>query len=455
MRADRFKIMHWMNARKLTPEHVAERSGTDPATLAALLDGTAPELSADDAERLCAALGVAPEQIAARAGGRVDSVVMTADQVHATRRPIQRAGIHFYNYYTMAAPPGRVAPVILDILCPSGTLPTLNNGHLEPAITVNLGPGDIHGRWGEDLSPEHWRVLAANAGGPDSWIPGDSYVEPSYCPHTYGLASDVPARIVSYTGASNLAPLLDEMNNWSPPAAEALVADWSSAPAASAALSAVLRRRGHDAATAGKAADVPADAVADFLAGDTGSLTADELRSLGDALGFDHRVLLEPVRRRDAAGKTSLDVDGSRASIRRFASYTVASTASAPGLPDLVGLFVKVDGGADTGAPVLDLRDHGENHYLVTGGDVVLHRREGDGSVASTPLGPDGTAWIAPYVEHGWSGTGTLIKLGSGEHLGYLDLFELSHTFEPGATLRRGLHDAQGWGYEPAAPAKG
>ena len=27
----------------------------------------------------------------------------------------------------------------------------LNNGHLEQAITVNLGPGDIYGRWGENI----------------------------------------------------------------------------------------------------------------------------------------------------------------------------------------------------------------------------------------------------------------------------------------------------------------
>ena len=27
-------------------------------------------------------------------------------------------------------------------------MPKLNNGHLEQAITVNLGPSDIFGRWG-------------------------------------------------------------------------------------------------------------------------------------------------------------------------------------------------------------------------------------------------------------------------------------------------------------------
>jgi len=452
MKADRFKIMHWMNIRKTTPDRVAAAAGLEPDTLAALLAGDTDELSVATAGELASALRIAMDQLTRPDTEQPVAVVMTAEQLHATRRPIQRAGIHFYNYYTMAAPAGRVAPVILDILCPAGTLPTLNNGHLEPAITINLGPGDIHGRWGEELRPDTWQVLAANPAGPDAWIVGDSYVEPSYCPHTYGLAGEAPARIVSYTGAANLTRLLDEANTWSPKAFDALVADWSGPHPAAGALGAILRRRGHDAETAGKAADVPADAIERFCAGDPDALSQDELRALAGALGFDHRVLIEPVRRRDAAGKTCATVADSRASIRSFAGYTVASVASAPGLPDLVGLFMAVDRPVDPSLPedALDLCDHGESHYLVTDGEVVLRWREADGTVSIAELGPDCTAWIAPYVEHGWTSTGSLIKLGSGEHLGYQDQIELTNTFAPAATLRRGRHDAIGWGYEPA-----
>lgn len=447
MRIDRFKLMHWMNARKVTPEQVARRAGLESAELRAVLDAEAPDPSADVVARLAAALRITEEQLAATAGSGLTAVVRTAEELHATRRPIQRAAIHFYNYYSMAAPPGRVAPVILDILCPDDTLPALNNGHLEPAITINLGPGDIHGRWGTELTPATWQVLRANSAGPDSWIVGDSYVEPSYCPHTYSLASATPARIVSYTGASNLAGLLEEVNNWAPTASDRLLRDWESAPAAAVTLNAVLRRKGYQAADAAKAAGIPPGGVEAFLAGATDRLSPDELRALGMTLGFDHRVLLPAQHHHDTVGKSCLTVQDGRGSVRDFRGYTVASLASAPELPDLTGLFLSVDR-AEPADGDLDLCDHAETHYLVTQGRLTLSWREADGSVGRAELGPDGTAWIGPCVEHAWSGLGAAIKLGSGQHLGYLEQLELSNTFRPAATLRRGRRDTLGWGYE-------
>ena len=48
--------------------------------------------------------------------------------------------------------PGYVAPVLIDILCPKNKLPKLNNGHLESAITLSLGPNDIYARFGKKLT---------------------------------------------------------------------------------------------------------------------------------------------------------------------------------------------------------------------------------------------------------------------------------------------------------------
>jgi 2-hydroxyethylphosphonate dioxygenase len=454
MTIDRFKVMHWMNVRKLTPAQVCTLGGLRAETLAKILDGRRSYLGSDDMARLGRVLRISPEQVAFREGAGLAAVVQSAAGLHATRRAIQRAGIHFYNYYSMAAPPGRVAPVILDILCPASTLPSLNNGHLEPAITINLGPGDIYGRWGEELSPDTWQVLAANPAPADGhgparepWIVGDSYVEPSYCPHSYGLVTSQPARIVSYTGVSCLAGLLDEANGWTDPAFGRLVHDWSAATPTAAILDAVLRRRGYDADTAAKTSDVAADAIRGFLGGEAGRLSPEDLQALGDALGFDYRVLMPARPHQDPVGKTCLTVRGSQATVRAFESYTVASVAAAPTLPDLTGMFMLVDGTAAR----LDLCDHGETHYLVTGGEPTMCWRDADGEVASAALGPDGTAWVGPYVEHSWSGRGSLIKLGSGAHLGYLDQLELTGTFEPVATLRRGRRDALGWGYETVA----
>ena len=170
-------------------------------------------------------------------------------------------------------------------------------------------------------------------------------------------------------------------------------------------------------------------------------------RRLGDAVGLDYRALLPAPRRHDAVGKTSRSIEESRASARPFRSYTVASMASAAHLPDLIGLFLLVAKPGEPN-PELDLCESSESHYLVVGGEPTLAWREADGSVGEAALEPDASAWVAPYVEHGFAGEGAVVKLGSGSHVGYLDLIEVSNTFAAEATLRRGRRDALGWGYD-------
>jgi hypothetical protein len=442
---DSYKLAHWMNVRKLTPDQLADAAELDEELLRNLLRSERSPLADDEAQHVAEALRVNASQLAASPKQGLAAVVTTPDDLRASRRPIQRDGITFYNYYSMAGPPGRVAPVILDILCPHDRLPALNNGHLEPAITLNLGPGDIHGRWGEELGEAEWQVLRANRA-EDSWIVGDSYVEPSYCPHSYSLASEEPARIISYTCESNLAPLFSELNDWGDPAFAALLSDVGEA-APPELLRSALSRRGFEPAAAAERSGVAGDALEAFLDGETEALSSAALRALGDAVGFDYRMLLPAPRRHDAVGKTSRSIEESRASVRAFRSYTVASMASASHLPDLIGLFLLV-AKTDERSPELDLCDSSESHYLVVGGEPTLAWREADGRIAEATLEPDASAWIAPYVEHGFRGDGAVVKLGSGSHVGYLDLIELSNTFAAAATLRRGRRDALGWGYD-------
>ncbi|MEV0391087.1 histidine kinase [Nonomuraea sp. NPDC050643] len=439
MRLDTFKVVHWMNVRKMTVGQVAEAAGLGRARLAALLDKPGgdewpePEVSA-----LSRALGVEPERLTESGRRDLTVVTRTAAELGETRRPIQRDGIHFYNYYTMAAPPGAVAPVILDILCPAGRVPALNNGHLEPAITVNLGPGDIHGRWGEELTDATWQVIEAN-GGEDPWIVGDSYLEPSYCPHSYSLASDVPARIVSYTGQSNLAGLLEDVNDWSEPAATELFGWLGSEPSPKALAGLLLARRGHTIDSAAAELGMSGEKLAAAL--EYGAV--EDLRELGWRLGLDDRLLLRRDLRHDDVGKTYMNVAECRRQVRDFFGYRVTSLAGAPHLPDLSGLYLSVRG--DAGG---DLLEPGETHYLVTGGSLRLDWVTADGGTASRELAADGTAWVAPFVKHRWSGDGSLIKLGSGRHLTYLDLYELTNTYAAAATLRRGRRDGRSWGYD-------
>lgn len=449
MLIDSYKVTHWMNVRKLTPDQVAQRAAIDDELLSALLQERQAPIPDDAGARLTKVLNIDPLQIAPAPASDLTAIVMTADEVDATRRPIERDGIHFYNYYSMAGAPGRVAPVILDILCPADRLPMLNNGHLEPAITVNIGPGDIHGRWGEVLSDATWQVLRANRDG-DNWIAGDSYVEPSYCPHSYSLASDDPARIISYTSESNLAPLVSEMNDWTDEAFAAATRGIGGGGGGDV-LRSCLSRRGYDLATAASAAGVDAGRLGAFLLdGDPEALDMGELQTLGRVLGLDYRTLLSAPRAHDEVGKTCLSVDDSRGTVRRFASYTVASMAAAAHMPDLTGLFVRVLR-LDELDDALDLIEPGETHYMVRSGALTLVWRSADGSVERAALTPDATVWIAPFVEHAWWGDGAVIKLGSGRHMSYLDQIELSNTFEVVETLRRGRRDALGWGYDTRA----
>jgi hypothetical protein len=444
LRIDPFKLAHWMNVRKCTAAQAAELAGLPSTRLGVLLDDGAGDAEPDEVAAIASALRIEPAQLAAAAGRDLTIVHQTADALHATRRPIQRDGINFYNYYTMATPPGRVAPVILDILCPAGRLPALNNGHLEPAITVNLGPGDINGRWGEELTPQTWQVLAANTA-PDRWITGDSYIEPSYCRHTYALASPQPARIVSYTAQASIAPLVDEVNTWSDEAFERCVAILGDGLPTGTLLDLLLARRGYDRSTAATAAGLTPTQVAGALEGTVGPGDLETLRRLARELGFDYRVLLPAERRHDEVGKTIATVEEARASMRHFGTYQVASMASAPHLPDLVGTFVLVD--QNRHGPGSDLVDFADSHYLVVDGTLTLESLD-EPDHAAVELTVDSSAWLAPFVRHRFSGRGAVLKFGSGAHIGSPDWLELTSTFAPAATLRSSRRHLGDWGYD-------
>ena len=248
MRPDPFKLARWMNTRKVTPEQLANDSGLSAEVILEMLSGSPADTGSDVVMAICAALQVDASQLVTTPEFDQLLVIRGADELQDTRRTIIRDGIEFYNYYSMASPPGRVGPVILDVLCPHGKIPELNNGHLEPAITVNLGPGAIHGRWGESLTAETWSVLMS------TWeaiagLPGTrTWNRP--LPDAYSLASMTPARIVSYTGASNLAALIEESNRWLGPAFSSLHERFSQGMDCGILLHLLLSRRGYDRQTA-------------------------------------------------------------------------------------------------------------------------------------------------------------------------------------------------------------
>jgi transcriptional regulator with XRE-family HTH domain len=444
---DGARLTRWLNARKMTPSMLASRTSLELAEVSALLEGEAGDLDSGTAQQLCEALDIKPSQLQP-SRERVASVLVCSSQdMLATRRAVWRGGIHFYNYYSLPAPTGHVAPVILDILCPQDRVPTLNNGHLEPAITVNLGPGSIHGRWGEALDPLTWQVLDANHTDDELWwIVGASYTEPSFCPHSYSLVSSQPARIISYTAPSGIAELIDACDHWPDGAFHDFADRADERSAATLALAEALARRGHDSASAAAMSGISQDTIETALS-DVAPLGPESARALARALGLDHRLLLAPEHPEDALGRSVLSVKESKLTVRRFRSYVVASLAAAANLPDIVGLFMRVQTPTAAGED-LDLQEQGETHYLVTSGRLTLQWTDDSGDHVAEDLTTDDAAWVGPYVPHRFSGDGALVKLGHGGALSAGTLIELSNTFQPAATLQRARRDHSGWGFD-------
>lgn len=437
------KLMRWLNARKLTLSAFGAAIGTNADQLDADIGGDVLVWDVDLADRAARVLDIEIEQLAVRHKAQT-VVYLSAAESEAGSRVVRRGGIDFYVYYSLAGPRGQVAPVILDILCPADRLPELNRGHLEPAITVNLGPGDINGRWGEELTDDTWAVLAANED-KDHWITGDSYLEPSFCPHTYSRAGDAPARILSYTGTSPLAGLVDRTDTWPAESFDALLDDLGERLAPATILGQAMRRRSFDAKSLCAAAGVDEQAVGDFLDGVAHALDVPALRRIGATIHCDYRLLLPADAKRDRVGKSSCTVEESRASIRSFGEYAVADMAGSPTAPDLLGMFLLVDR-AEAGE-VTDLRDLPATFYLVTGGSAVAHWQDG-GEVCRQELNRWDSLWIGPGVPHGFTGQAGLLRMGDAGSYSYVDALELSNTYRPAWTLGRARHDRQGWGYD-------
>jgi hypothetical protein len=442
---DSFKVMHWLNARKLTLELAAQTIGIASETFHPITETESCVFPADVVERLAQCLNIDAHQIAADNAALPQVIVMKRHEIEASRRPIHRDGIHFYNYYSLPSPKGKVGPVILDILCPQGRLPKLNNGHLEPAITVNIGPGHIHGRWGENLAVDTWSVLEANKTGREPWILGDSYTEPSYCRHTYSLVADEPAQIISYTAKSNLEGFLNEANAWSERAFDAMLETMCDGHTHANIMTLQLDRRGFSAETLAKTLSISQNAIVSYLNGDAESLSVAELRAIGTHLGVDYRLFLPAAHNWDGVGKTYCSVVDSMATVRRYRSYTVASMASAPTESDLIGLFMRVNkSGCDD---ELDLIDLGPSHYLTTQGELSLHVGT-DAGRKVVDLQTGDAVWLGAFVPHAFFGRGALAKLGNGEGSSYLDQVEISNTFDPRTTLKQSRRNLRGWGYD-------
>ena len=188
---DILKINHWMNVRKVTIDYIFKRNKTLANKIKLKKNFS---LNENELNFLISKLFIPYNKI--QLDNKIPNYIFwNSEKIKKTKRSIKRDGIHFYNYYSLPSPEGFVGPVILDILCPKNKIPKLNNGHMEPAITVNLGKSDIYGRWGKKLNKINFSKIKYNSSKKHEWIIGDTYVEPTYCPHSYSRATNDNSKI--------------------------------------------------------------------------------------------------------------------------------------------------------------------------------------------------------------------------------------------------------------------
>jgi len=443
---DGFKLRHWLNARKFTNRRAAEAAGLTEDEVSHLASGNVQSAEQIVVNGLARALNLPASYLIADNEELPAVIYQSKEEVLATKREVNRGGFHFYNYYSLPSPEGYVAPVLIDILCPRDRDPVQNNGHLEPAITINLGPHHIYGLWGDKSKDDAWHQFDTNKSDEKDWIIGDSYVEPPYQPHSYSLAEDGPAQILSYTVKSNLEAVVNQTNAWADSMFEHMVDGYRERAPYAAILTQMMARRAYDVDSLAAEVAIGGNSLKAYLEGDEDALGVTELKAIGRCLGVDYRLLMAPVFVHDSVGKTWCSYKDSVRSIRPYKSYTVASMSAAPQHTDLMGLFMKVDN--DAGATPIDLLDHSCSHYLVTGGDMVFRYLETDGSPVEHRIAEGDAMWVGPYIEHGFSGRGSLIKMGNGEGLSSLNQLEFSNTYALADTLSRCRKDKQVWGFD-------
>jgi 2-hydroxyethylphosphonate dioxygenase len=426
---DILKLNHWLNARKITKQHILVKSKSLYKKIS-----TNKNFDANFSEiRFLEEKISIPLQKITVKEKLPDYIFWSSEKVKKTKRAINRDGIHFYNYYSLPTPPEFIGPVILDILCPKDKMPKLNNGHLEQAITVNLGPSDIFGRWGIKKNKLNFSKMKFNASKKNSWIIGDTYVEPAYCPHSYSRATNVGSQILSYTAKSPIEKFVKSLNNCSKESYKNLVNYLKKNEISSVLLNFYLENRAINFKYLSKVCNIKIVSLKQILKNEK------LLKKVCVLLNIDHTIFMKKKYTEDKIGKTYMSYTSSFKTIRKYKSYYVSSMASTPRYPDLYGLYVKVN----NFRLVKDFLDYTCSHYLVTNGNLKLNINN-----KKILLKKGDAIWVSSFKMHGFSGKGSLMKLVNGENVDSNDMNEISKLYNPLKTLSRSYKDEKSWGYD-------
>lgn len=437
---DKYRLIHWLNIRKTTIEVLNELLKNKVNKKISINDFE--KLDMYTAKEIANVLSISISEILKT--NEVPSVLYSSKtDIEKTKRPIKRDGIHFYNYYTLPSPEGYVAPVLIDILCPKNKLPKLNNGHLESAITLSLGPNDIYARFGKKLNKTNWCKFKINKDPKTKWIVGDNYFEPSYCLHTYSRATDGPGRILSYTTTSHIENLFTKKLN--DESFNNLFKISKNKNFKRSLLKQTLEDKGYELGYISKNTKINLSQLKKYF-NNNANLTNQQFEKLCNFANLDPRLFLEIKHKEDQIGKLYFSHKDSVKTIRKFKSYTIASIVSSTRNQDLHGYYMKVKK-KEKQKIKFDLLDSTCSHYLVTNGNLIFYYKKN--GVTKKKICSDGDAlWIGSFTEHCFYGEGSLAKISDGQNLNYLEKFDVGNLFNVPFTLKRARKDKVNWGYD-------
>jgi hypothetical protein len=437
---DKYRLIHWLNIRKTTVEVLNEL----------LANKINHKISFNDFENLD--LYTATE-IAEVLSVPVSNILINPEtpsflfsskkDLEKTKRPIMRDGIHFYNYYTLPSPKGYVAPVLIDILCPKDKLPKLNNGHLESAITLSLGPNDIYARFGKKINKTNWCKFKVNKDPKTKWIVGDNYFEPSYCLHTYSRATDGPGRILSYTTTSHVEELFSKKLN--DESFNNFLKLSQKKNFKRSLLQQTLEDKGYELSYISKNTKISLPKIKSYFKNKS-DITKKQFEKICNFADLDPRLFTEVKHKEDDIGKLYISHKESIKTIRKFKSYTIASIVSSTRFQDLHGYYMRVNK-KENKKIKLDLLDSACSHYLVTGGKLNFYHKK-DGKIIKTTCSDGDALWVGSFTEHCFYGNGSLAKISDGQNLNYLEKFDIGNLYNLPFTLKRARKDKVNWGYD-------
>ncbi len=435
---DKNKLIHWLNIRKTTFNELNKkilRYSNIEINKNNLL-----ELDKNIINKISEVLDV-PTSFLIKSDQLPYFIFRSKEDLEKTKRPITRDKIHFYNYYTLPSPKGYVAPVLIDILCPKERLPKLNNGHLEPAITVSLGPNDIYARFGKKINKLNFCKFEINKDKKNNWVVGDNYFEPSYCLHTYSRATQGPGKIISYTTKSYVENLLsDKLNDQS---FKNFIKSGKIKNFNRQMLKQEIFNRGYSFKELSKSTGVKLKVINDYFLKNTKKVNEKNIEKICDFLEINYNIFSDKKFSEDGVGKNYFSYKDSLKTTRKFKSYMVASMASSKRFQDLSGYFIKVF----KKKKVLDLMDSVCSHYLVTNGSINFHSNN-DKEETNISMKKDDSIWVSAFCKHGFSGNGSLIKISDGQNINYLEKMDMINLYNPLKTISRGRKDKINWGYD-------